>query len=51
MIDAGELRKGIAIELDGKIYQIIEYQHIKMGRGSAQIRFRYRKSNPGINLF
>ncbi len=42
MIGAGELRKGIAIELDGKIYQVTEYQHIKMGRGSAQIRLRLR---------
>jgi len=42
MIDAGELRKGSAIELDGKIYQITDYRHIKMGRGSAQIRLRLR---------
>jgi len=40
MIDAGELRKGSAIELDGKIYQITDYHHIKIGRGSAQIRLR-----------
>jgi len=40
MIDAGELRKGSAIELDGKICQVIDYHHIKMGRGSAQIRLR-----------
>jgi len=42
MIDAGELRKGIAIELDDNIYQIIEYRHIKIGRGSAQLRLRLR---------
>jgi len=42
MIDAGELRKGVAIELEGKIYQVTEYHHIKMGRGSAQIRLRLR---------
>jgi len=30
MIDAGELRKGVAIELDGEVYQILEYQHVKM---------------------
>ena len=42
MIDAGELRKGIAIELDGEIYQITDYHHIKMGRGSAQVRLRLR---------
>lgn len=42
MIGAGELKKGIAIELDGEIYQITEYHHIKIGRGSAQIRLRLR---------
>ena len=42
MIDAGELRKGMAIELDGKVYQIVDFSHIKMGRGSAQVRLRIR---------
>jgi len=42
MIDAGELKKGIIIELEGKLYQVLDYQHIKMGRGSAQIRLRLR---------
>ena len=42
MISAGDLKKGIAIELDGTIYQITEYQHIKMGRGSAQVRLKLR---------
>ncbi len=35
MIDAGQLRKGIAIELEGKIYQVVEYTHIKMGEVRA----------------
>lgn len=47
MIDAGELRKGTAIELDGKIYHITDYHHIKMGRGSAQIRLRLRDIRSG----
>jgi elongation factor P len=47
VIDAGELRKGIAIELGGEIYQITEYRHIKMGRGSAQIRLRLRDIRSG----
>lgn len=32
MLSAGELRKGITIELDGRLYQVIGYQHIKMKR-------------------
>ncbi len=47
MIDAGQLRKGSTIELDGKIYQITDYRHIKMGRGSAQIRLRLRDIRSG----
>ena len=47
MISPGELRKGIAIELDGVPYQVIDYQHIKMGRGSAQIRLRLRDVKEG----
>lgn len=50
MIDAGELRKGIAIELDGKIYQVSEYRHIKIGRGSAQIRLRLRDIRSGNTI-
>ncbi len=40
MIDAGELKKGITIELDGQLFKVIDYQHIKIGRGSAQIRLK-----------
>lgn len=47
MIDAGELKKGITIELDGNLYQVLDYQHIKMGRGSAQIRLKLRDLRAG----
>jgi len=47
MIDAGELKKGTAIELEGKVYQITEYHHIKVGRGSAQVRLRLRDVRSG----
>jgi len=47
MIDAGELKKGITIELDGNLYQVLDYQHIKMGRGSAQIRLKLRGLRAG----
>ncbi|HEY56736.1 MAG TPA: elongation factor P [Dehalococcoidia bacterium] len=41
MINAGELRKGITIELDGKLYQVIDYQHIKMKRTAlARVKLR-----------
>ena len=47
MISTGELRKGIAIELDGDLWQILDYHHIKMGRGSAQVRITLRNVRRG----
>ena len=42
MIDVTDARKGVTIELDGHLYSIIEYQHIKIGRGSAQVRLKLK---------
>jgi len=47
MITSGELRKGIIIELDGELFQVLDYSHIKMGRGSAQVRLRLRDIRAG----
>jgi len=47
MISTGELRKGVAIELDGDLWQILDYHHIKMGRGSAQVRITLRNIKKG----
>jgi elongation factor P len=42
MISTGELKKGVVIELEGDLWQILDYHHIKMGRGSAQVRIKLR---------
>jgi len=47
MIDAGELRKGIAIELNGNIYQIVEYQHVKMQQRQPVIKLKLRDVRTG----
>lgn len=47
MISTGELKKGVTIELDGKLYSILDYSHIKMGRGSAQVRIKFRDVRSG----
>ncbi len=47
MINVGEIKKGIMIELDGQLYQIVDFQHIKMGRGSAQVRLKLRNIKSG----
>ncbi|MBA7471122.1 Elongation factor P [subsurface metagenome] len=50
MISRGELRKGITIELDGELYQVLDFQHLKMGRGSAQVRLRLREIRGGHTI-
>ena len=47
MVSTSDLRKGIAIELDGELWQILDFHHIKMGRGSAQVRIKLRNIKRG----
>jgi len=49
MIGSGDLRKGITIEYDGKLYQVIEYQHIKMKR-TALARLKLRDIRNGHTI-
>ena len=50
MISSGELRKGIIIELDGELYQVLDYRHLKLGRGSAQVRLKVREIRGGHTI-
>jgi elongation factor P len=50
MIDATEARKGVTIELDDQLYVILDYQHIKVGRGSAQVKLRLRDIRAGHTI-
>src|SRR3990170_8739638 len=47
MINVTEARKGITVEMDGTLYQVLNYEHIKMGRGSAQVRLKLRDVRAG----
>ena len=47
MISTGDLKKGVVIQLDGEIWQILDYHHIKMGRGSAQVKIKLRNVKRG----
>jgi len=38
MISAGEFRNGVTFEMDGKVMQVIEFQHVKPGKGAAFVR-------------
>jgi elongation factor P len=50
MIDAGELRKGAVIELDGDIFQILEYQHVKMQQRQPVVKLRLRGVRSGNSI-
>ena len=42
MISAGDFRNGITIELEGNVFQIIEFQHVKPGKGAAFVRTKLK---------
>jgi len=50
MIETGDLKKGVTIEIDNVLYQVVDYQHIKMGRGTAQVRMKLRDVRGGHNI-
>ena len=47
MISAGDFRNGVTFEWDGKVMQVIEFQHVKPGKGSAFVRTKYRNVKTG----
>ena len=47
MISAGDFRNGITIELDNNVYQIIEFQHVKPGKGAAFVRTKLKNIKNG----
>lgn len=42
MISAGDFRNGVTIELEGNVFQIIEFQHVKPGKGAAFVRTKLK---------
>jgi elongation factor P len=42
MITAGDFRNGVTFEMEGKVYQVIEFQHVKPGKGAAFVRTKYK---------
>lgn len=47
MISAGDFRNGVTIEYDNNIYQIIEFQHVKPGKGAAFVRTKLKNIKNG----
>jgi elongation factor P len=50
MITPGELKKGFAIELDDQLWTVVDYQHVKVGRGGAVTRLKLRNLRSGFSL-
>jgi elongation factor P len=49
MVSAGDFRNGLTIEIDNTVYQVIEFQHVKPGKGAAFVRTKLRNIvNGGI---
>ncbi|MGI8871855.1 MAG: elongation factor P [Candidatus Limnocylindria bacterium] len=47
MISTGEVKKGAIIELDGQLMKVLDWSHIKMARGSAQVRMKLQNVRRG----
>ena len=47
MVSAGDFRNGVTFEMDGGVYQIIEFQHVKPGKGAAFVRTKIRNVTTG----
>lgn len=50
MISAGDFRNGVTFELDGNVVQVIEFQHVKPGKGAAFVRTKFKNVITGAVL-
>ena len=50
MISAGEFRKGITVEIDGQVWSIVDFQHVKPGKGAAFVRTKIKNVVTGAVL-
>ena len=47
MVSAGDFRNGVTFEMDGNVYQIVEFQHVKPGKGAAFVRTKLKNIKSG----
>ncbi len=50
MVVAGDFRNGVTFEMDGQVFQIIEFQHVKPGKGAAFVRTKIRNVITGSTV-
>ena len=46
MVSAGDFRKGVTFVMDGDVYQIMDFQHVKPGKGAAFVRTKIKNVQP-----
>ena len=47
MVVAGDFRNGLTFDMDGDVYQVIEFQHVKPGKGAAFVRTKMKNIMTG----
>lgn len=50
MVQAGDVRKGVTIEYNGNVYVVVDFQHVKPGKGAAFVRTRLKNVVTGAVL-
>ena len=50
MISSNDFRPGVTIEIDGDAYQVLEFQHVKPGKGAAFVRTKMRNVRTGSTI-
>ena len=50
MVSAGDFRNGTTFEMEGNVYKIVEFQHVKPGKGAAFVRTKLKNVITGSVL-
>lgn len=50
MIYAGDFRNGVTFEMDGSVFQVVDFQHVKPGKGSAFVRAKIKNVMTGATI-
>jgi len=50
LVSTNDFRTGLTIEMDGDVYQVVEFQHVKPGKGAAFVRSKLRNLRTGATV-
>lgn len=50
MVSAGDFRNGVTFEMEGNVFKVVEFQHVKPGKGPAFVRIKYRNLRTGATV-